>query len=168
MPLGRRKALIGLGVLAVGGAGVGSLAFTAVDADRDVAVEFEDDADALLGMEPARDTDYLAFEDDGVSGIGIDILQVNRNARTRFDDLIQFTNNGINDITDLSFEIAEDNSSNGRLEIPEDASSLGELASGSSVVGLSLAIETRSSVDPSFDGEPDIDAVLLITAETDG
>ena len=167
MQLGRRRLVIGLGLVAAGGLGVGSLAFTAVDADRDITVQFEDDADALLGMEAARVTDYLAFEDDGVSGISIDILDVNRNARTRFDDLITFTNNGANDITEISFEIAEDNSENGSLEIPDGTESFGPLASGDSEDGLALAVETRQSVDPSFDGEPDIDAVIQITAETD-
>lgn len=165
MQLGRRRIVIGLGLVTAGGLGVGSLAFTAVDADRDVTVQFEDDADALLGMEAARVTDYLAFEDDGVSGISIDILDVNRNARTRFDDLITFTNNGDNEITEISFEITEDNSENGSLEIPDGAESMGSLPSGRSEDGLSLVVETRDS--EGFDGEPDIDAVIQITAETD-
>lgn len=167
MHLNRRQLLIGLGVIGAGGAGIGSLAFTAIDADRDVSVVFADDEDAILGMEAARDADNFAFEDDGVSGIGITIEQVNRNSKVRFDDLLLFTNNGTNDIDELTFEIIEENSVNGRLEIPDDSTSIGPLAVDDSTTGLALIIEARESVDPSFDGKPDIDATIRISATTD-
>lgn len=54
MKMNRRKALIGIGSLAVGsGAALGSGAFTSVEATRDVEVAVADDASALLGIAPA-------------------------------------------------------------------------------------------------------------------
>jgi hypothetical protein len=104
----RRSILAGLGGLAAGGGAVlGTGAFTAVEAQRTVAVETTGDADAFLGIEPLEDpnADYVTAPTDGT--VEIDITDegtdaagagVNKNAITSIDRLLEVRNNGTQDV----------------------------------------------------------------------
>ena len=95
----RRKFVIGLGSVAAGGAAaMGSGAFSSVKAERSVDVTTaSDNPDAMLGL--AANDDYSGDQDVYVGESDHGTLEltfedVNRNAVTRFDDLIEVTNNG--------------------------------------------------------------------------
>ena len=144
--------MVGLGALGLGIGGiVGAGAFDSIDADREVTVAFDDDSDAVLTMVPNPDREFsdsgiqVTENDDGE--ISIEVLSVNRNARATFTDLIEFTNNGTQDIASLSFS-ADVETSHGSFAIyPDDDDILdGSLDVGESVVGLGFEIETRESV----------------------
>ena len=123
----RRSVLIGLGgLVAGGGALVGTGAFDTVEAQRTVTVETAGDSDALLGLAPAdRDPDeddtqneYVTENDDGLIEINLDgnddqdATGLNRQARTRFDELVDVTNNGTQDVATLEFELAVEDTDN--------------------------------------------------------
>lgn len=105
----RRSILAGLGGLAAGGGAVlGTGAFTAVEAQRTVAVETTGDADAFLGIEPLEgpNADYVTAPTDGT--VEIDITDegtdaagagVNKNAITSIDRLLEVRNNGTQEVT---------------------------------------------------------------------
>lgn len=98
----RRNVLIGLGsVIAGGGALLGTGAFTTVTAERTVSVETAGDADALLQITANEDYgedvgEYVSTTDDGTIQLTFD--KVNRNAVTRFDELLQVGNQGTQEI----------------------------------------------------------------------
>ncbi|WP_199239068.1 hypothetical protein [Halorubrum sp. GN11GM_10-3_MGM] len=103
--MNRRAALTGLvGIVAGGGALLGTGAFTTVEAERTVTVETAGDADAFLGITPFPDSanaDYVTAPADGtveidITGEGTDAPGegVNRNAITEVDRLLEVTNNG--------------------------------------------------------------------------
>lgn len=99
----RRKFIIGSGAAFVGvSALLGTGAFSSVNAERTVAVNTADDADALLGIEPGAEGDEYVVENGAV---GIDITGtnaggqgVNQNAITAIDQLLKLTNNGTTDV----------------------------------------------------------------------
>jgi hypothetical protein len=101
----RRSVLIGLsGVVAGGGALFGTGAFTTVTAERAVSVETAGDASALLqltGNEDYGDDDtdvaeHVSTTDTGTLQLTFD--SINRNAVTRFDDLLSVANQGTQEI----------------------------------------------------------------------
>lgn len=114
--------LIGLGgLVAGGGALIGTGAFDTVEAERSVTVETAEDADAFLALEPAdRDvadgepdnafveevdgTIEITFgDDDGASGGGL-----NLNARTVFEELVDIRNQGTQDGVALGVAFTDD------------------------------------------------------------
>ena len=112
----RRNVLIGLGgLVAGGGALIGTGAFDTVEAERTVSVETAGDADAFLGLVPARDAlgldgEDLAEETDGVLeiAIGDDTDEgLNQNARTVFNHLVLVQNNGTQDVEEITLEFTE-------------------------------------------------------------
>ena len=84
----RRSVLIGLGgLVAGGGALLGTGAFTTVEAERTVNVQTAGDASAFLGLTPARDGDEFVSETDGtiqidLDGTDADADGLNQNAKT--------------------------------------------------------------------------------------
>lgn len=102
----RRQTIVGLGgLLAAGGAAIGTGAFDAVEAERTVTVETTGDASAFLGIEPADGAG--PFVDDSGETIVVDIggtetdaggQGVNENAITAIDQLLEVTNNGTQDV----------------------------------------------------------------------
>lgn len=118
----RRSVLIGLGgLVAGGGALLGTGAFTTVTAERTVNVETAGDASAFLGLAPAdRDgegnNEYVSAPgDDGT--IEIDLSNsgdnsdgsasgVNQNAETTFRNLVNVTNNGTQEVTELLLDMS--------------------------------------------------------------
>ncbi|UWG50670.1 DUF1102 family protein [Halalkaliarchaeum sp. AArc-CO] len=104
----RRKLLIGMGSLAVGGAAaMGSGAFTSVEADRTVQVDVANDANAFLALE-GKDTpngnEYVA--NDGTSGtLTLDFSStseggngLNQNGETIIRDLFEIHNQGTQEV----------------------------------------------------------------------
>ena len=126
--MNRRNVLIGLGgLVAGGGALVGTGAFDTVEAERTVSVETAGDADAFLGLSPAdRDDDtgdgaandadfneYVPDPGDGTIEINLDgntegADGLNQNARTRLENLVVVTNQGTQDVGSLEFTIDVD------------------------------------------------------------
>ena len=114
----RRNVLIGLGgIVATGGAVLGTGAFTTVTAERTVNVETAGDASAFLGLTPAdRDggggNEYVADPGDGTIEITLvndddtpgNASGLNQNATTVFRNLVTVTNNGTQDVDILSLE----------------------------------------------------------------
>lgn len=116
----RRSVLVGLGgLVAGGGALIGTGAFTTVEAQRTVNVETADDADAFLGLSPddrdssTQNTVENAYvsETDGTLQINLDgngtnsnASGLNQNARTTFRRLVEIANNGTQEVTSITLE----------------------------------------------------------------
>jgi len=113
----RRKFIAGMGSLAAAGAaGIGTGAFTSVEADRSLSIDTAGDANAFLGFTKAGPGDesgpypnareYVDLPDDGQ--ISLDFTQsddtagsasgINENAKTTFDNLFDVTNNGTQEV----------------------------------------------------------------------
>ena len=115
MNITRRKiiATVGLSGFALGGT-FATGAFTQTQADRDSILVISDDANALLSFEPVdeglvnvvegrednNEIIELEFERDG-SGVNVDGV-------TRFDGVLEVTNNSDNDTIDLVIATPED------------------------------------------------------------
>lgn len=136
----RRSVLIGLGgLVAGGGALIGTGAFTTVEAQRTVNVETAGDANAFLGLEAvdrsdtssatpgtatpsdATQNEYVR-ETDGTIEINLDGsgddedsddagAGLNQNAKTTFRNLVTVSNNGTQDIVTLNMylDVADNN-----------------------------------------------------------
>ncbi|QCC49974.1 hypothetical protein DV733_01480 [Halapricum salinum] len=106
-----------MGSLAAGGAAaMGSGAFTSVEADRELSIDVAGDASAFLSISKAEDDagnvypnaqEYVDVDENGV--VSLDFTQaddtagssasgINRNAKTIFDNLLDITNNGTQDV----------------------------------------------------------------------
>jgi len=135
----RRSVLVGLGgLVAGGGALIGTGAFTTVEAQRTVTVETTGDPSGFLGLEaadrtddsgstPANATDTDANQNEYVQETGgtIEInldgdsdddnddagQGLNQNARTTFRNLVTITNNGTQNVDSLTLSIAPDSGS---------------------------------------------------------
>lgn len=94
----RRKFLVGLGGTAIGASAiVGSGAFSSVSAERNVSVQTTGDRGALLSFEANKeyegDQENYVFEgEDGT--INFTFNNINREAKTTFEDLFIVKNNG--------------------------------------------------------------------------
>jgi len=109
----RRTVLIGLGgLVAGGGALIGTGAFTTVEAERTVSVETAGDADAFLSLTPARDDDEYVEQTDGTIQINLDgndegASGLNQDAITTFRNLVTVANNGTQTVTSVTLEFTE-------------------------------------------------------------
>jgi len=111
----RRKFIAGMGSLAAAGAaGIGTGAFTSVEADRSLSIDTAGDANAFLGFTKAGDgsgpypnaQEYVTLPEDGQ--LSLDFTQsddtagsasgINENAKTTFDNLFDVTNNGTQEV----------------------------------------------------------------------
>jgi hypothetical protein len=91
----RRTVLVGMGgLVAGGGALIGTGAFTTVEAERSVSVETESDASAFLGLEPTTGPNGQEFASMNGDTLEVNIEDVNLNAVTHIDEIFQVTNNG--------------------------------------------------------------------------
>ena len=118
--MNRRNVLIGLGgLVAGGGALIGTGAFDTVEAERTVSVETAGDADAFLGLTAAGDpdeNDFVEEEGEGTISINIDATAdaegggegLNQNARTRFNNLVTITNQGTQDVDSITLGFTSD------------------------------------------------------------
>ncbi len=119
----RRSVLVGLGgLVAGGGALIGTGAFTTVEAERTVSVSTAGDGSAFLGLTPAvrnsdgsdnpyveqtSDTVEITLENPGSNNSAGNATGLNRNIKITFRNLVTITNNGSQDITELFLEIIE-------------------------------------------------------------
>ena len=129
----RRNVLIGLGgLVATGGAALGTGAFTTVTAERTVNVETAGDASAFLGLAPATrngspENPYVT-ETDGTVEITLEnpdgnndanATGVNQNAETVFRNLVTVTNNGTQDVSELWLEFVTEGSDDSNLNLSD-------------------------------------------------
>jgi len=142
----RRNVLIGLGgLVAAGGAALGTGAFTTVTAERTVNIETTGDASAFLALEAANrpdDTDtqisdnsttganqneYVREEggeivisldgDTGTDGDADDnSTGLNQRAKTRFEDLVTVTNNGTQTVDQLTLTMSSSDLQSGEAD----------------------------------------------------
>jgi hypothetical protein len=102
MKLTRRNALIGMGTVAAGAGIIGGTgAFTSVDADRTVSVQTAGDGSAALQLSeadnaPAEDSDGNSYivEGDDADTLSVNVPDLNVNAKTKINPLINIANNG--------------------------------------------------------------------------
>ena len=114
--MNRRNVLIGLGgLVAGGGALIGTGAFDTVEAQRTVSVETAGDASAFLGLSPAADVsdELVADPDDGTIEVVLNNTEaegsgLNQNAVTTFNELVTVTNQGTQDVDQINLTIAHD------------------------------------------------------------
>jgi hypothetical protein len=114
--MNRRQLIAAMGTIGAGGAVVtGTGAFTSVEADRDVAVEVADDANAFLALEAIGPN--APYTDTSNGQLGIDLTSsnatvaggqgVNTDAVTVFKELFEVRNQGTQEveveITPLTF-----------------------------------------------------------------
>lgn len=187
MPLSRRKTIVGIGAIVAGsGAVFATGAFTQVEAERQVTVETAGDADALLAFTPARDDEaYVAYNEDDMIEINLDgndqgAEGLNQNARSRFENLVEITNQGTQDVDSLTFEFAVANTDDDeghedalRITAGEetiDATGAENILDGeddlspgeSTSFGVEVDLLLEGGID---DIDDDADVTLTITAE---
>ena len=99
MVMNRRNVLVGIALVAVvSGLALGSGAFTQVEATRNVDLQTSGDGSALLQLEPGSGADgIVSYQSDDATSA--DLLQINQSnlnedALTRFDNAINVTNGG--------------------------------------------------------------------------
>ena len=113
----RRQIILGLGASATAsGLAVGSGAFSSVEAERNIAVDIADDAQALLRLDP-NDADYpnsaYATETDGIveiditeDGSGFDGEGISPFATTTIEEVFPIENQGTQEVQ-VSVESAD-------------------------------------------------------------
>lgn len=159
MIINRRTALEGFAAFLATG-GVVSLASAAAEVDRSdaVRVEFVADDMANFQIRPAIDHPSIDFEETD-TGIGMAIDRVNRAATTRFEDLIEYTNNGSNVVTDISTSVDD---VDGPAELEVEAFVDMPIEPGQSKTGLAFIIHMQNP-----DGEAEVEATITIRVDTD-
>jgi hypothetical protein len=105
----RRNVLIGLGgLVAAGGAALGTGAFTTVEAQRTVTIDTAGDADAFLGLEVRSDLE-ADTENNGLIQLDLSSATnasgLNRRARTVLDKVLLVENNGTQSGVDIGFTV---------------------------------------------------------------
>jgi hypothetical protein len=172
--MNRRKLLTTIGALSAGGAIVnGTGAFTSVEADRDVAVQVADDANAFLALEAIGPNAPYTTTSNGTLGIDLTSSNatgeggqgVNTNAVTVFEDMFEVRNQGTQDveveITPLTFVDTGSGNTLIVLIVPETNFPSVTLSPGSA--------ETYSLVVDAFPGgtSPDIeiDDTMTVSGE---
>ena len=174
--MNRRNVLIGLGgLVAGGGALIGTGAFDTVEAERTVSVETAGDAAALLAITAGPDyDDEIITDDDDVFVLDIggaatdqDGEGVNRRARTEFSGLVELTNQGTQDVGTITVDVTGDGSE--ILEIQEDFDSDTPLSPGDATtfgISIDLRDDEPDAVTDEFDiDDGNFDPTLEITAE---
>lgn len=157
MKMNRRKALIGIGSLAVGsGAALGSGAFTSVTADRDVTVETAGDSSAYLQL--VGDDEYVS--NDGTSGVlSIDLGSpssgFNEEAKTEVGGIVEISNNAGDS---SSFTIGFDDGSGGQTG--SKTVTIGD-GGGTNVADVTFYISSSSSYSDSG-ATPTVDSTSTV------
>ncbi|THE65214.1 hypothetical protein D8Y22_08350 [Salinadaptatus halalkaliphilus] len=171
--MNRRNVLVGLGtIVAGGGAALGTGAFSTVTAERTVSVETAGDSDAFLALTAAEGAeDYVDTDGDTIEiDIGGDGDGINQDALTRFEELVEITNNGTNSV-DISASIVESSDEADVLTLIEEFGEDNSLG-GTESTTFGLAIELREAEvgsGTSYDeGDltDDFDPTIEITAES--
>ncbi len=158
----RRRLLLGIATLGAGAGLIGGTgAFTSVEADREVTVEFADDSEALLEMtspnEEGEGRSYVSIDEGDDGTISIIIEDVNRNAKTKIDNLVRFQNNGSQTVS-LSAEFVGDPE---LIEIHDKLDDINQLGPGEDDTGLGFTIDLLGET-----GDIEISETITITAES--
>lgn len=181
----RRSVLIGLGgLVAGGGALLGTGAFTTVEAERTVSIQTAGDADAFLGLDvdddyDAGDDDLVQINLDGDADAEGDGLLLD--ATTTYEPILVVDNNGTQDVQSLTVEVDEDAAVDGidmDFELHEDYEFDDEdgfaAESGNSISDLPLGVGESAAFDLSVttdaeevSADEDFDITVTITAETE-
>lgn len=155
MKMNRRNVLVGLGgIVASGGALLGTGAFSSVEADRTANFDVSNDDSALLTLE--GDGTYVTGSSSGT--IKFEFTNLNDNAVTTFDDVLTITNN-TQDSADKDVHIHDDGdvAPNEIIDFHvSDDSQSG--TSGDSIVGSSNAVTVSDTQSVSLDIEIDAGA----------
>ncbi|WP_255192303.1 hypothetical protein [Natronobeatus ordinarius] len=168
MKMNRRNVLVGIGaIVAGGGAALGTGAFSQVEATRTVSVETAGDADAFLALTAVDGAeDYVNEPEDGQIEIDIGGGEdgVNQNAVTTFNELVEITNNGTNQVTSIDLELEGDGAEVLTVVGDEGFDTLTMGAGDSVTFGLEIDL-----VEQGNDGDlPDpFDPTITITANTE-
>ena len=94
MKLTRRKQLLGLGMITLGGGAiVGTNAFSTVEADRTISLSTSGDDTAIVQIS-VNESSGLADTGGGTAGLNLD--KINKNGKTTFEDALDVT---VNDTT---------------------------------------------------------------------
>jgi hypothetical protein len=118
----RRKFIAGMGSLAAAGAaGIGTGAFTSVQAERDITIQTAGDADAFLGISPASGPNgqYASTNNDGT--VSLDFTSndaasdtgLNDEAKVNIEDVLDITNNGTQSVY-VTVMVEDNNGNTGR------------------------------------------------------
>lgn len=163
MAVSRRTTLKGMGVL-LGAGGMEALRSTAtnVDTSQGVTVEFVPDDGANVQIEPARDFSGIEYDETVDGAVTVTLSNINRSARTRFEGIFAFTNNGVNTVTGIEATVT---GVSGNGEITASGGLDSSIDPGDSEDGLSIVINTTDA--DGFTGEPDIEASVSLRVETD-
>ncbi|MFC4249149.1 hypothetical protein ACFOZ7_19820 [Natribaculum luteum] len=171
MRTNRKNVLIGLGlIIAIGGAVVGSGAFSTVEADRGVSVETAGDADAYLAITPGDDykgSAYISNDSDG--SLTFDLGQngttdfggsgFNENATTTLNQLVEIQNQGESTV-DISVSNESDTLAGDSTTITLDGAKVTfnvndhEPLSGSDSTNIDVIVDTDDSY--TADGNTDV------------
>ncbi len=175
MRTNRKNVLIGLGlIIAIGGAVIGSGAFSTVQADRGVSVQTAGDADAYLAITPGDGYDNSAYitNDSDTGTLTFDLGQngpttndgtgFNQNATTTLDGMVNLTNQGENAV-----EVGVGDSSSGMgssttVEL-ENAEVTFEMSDGNTVSlnpGKSATINVTVDTTGSYSGDPSANVTI--------
>lgn len=172
--MNRRQLIAAMGTISAGGAIVtGTGAFTSVEADRDVAVQVADDANAFLALEAIGPNAPYTTTSDGQLGIDLTSSNatgeggqgVNSDAVTVFRELFEVRNQGTQEIdveiTPLTFVDTDSGDTLLVLIVPQTDFPSVTLAPGDD--------ETYSLVVDAFPGgtgsDVEIDDAITVTGE---
>mgnify|MGYP006298212611 CR=1 FL=1 len=172
----RRKLLAGVGSLAAtAAAGIGTGAFTSVNANRSLEVEVADDAEAFLMFDPglkSSTNDAFASYEDGLLVLDFDETDVggqgvNRDAVSQFDQVFKLVARGTqrvniwfeHDLPGVTFYRFDPDSNS--LDGPENAK-IGLAAGGHMKIGVEI-----DTTVPGFDGVDELDGAVSIHASAE-
>lgn len=172
----RRKLIASIGSLAAAGAaGIGTGAFTSVEADRNVSVELANDAEAFLMFDPglkSSTNDTFASYEDGLLVLDFDETEVggqgvNHAAVSQFDQVFKLVNHGTqrvniwfeHDLPGVTFYRFDPDSNS--LDGPENAK-IG-LAVGAH---MKIGVEIDTTVS-GFEGVDELDGSVTVHASAE-
>jgi hypothetical protein len=172
----RRNYIVGMGSFAaVGAAGLGTGAFTSVEADRNVSVEVADDAGAFLKFDPglkSSTNDAFASYEDGLLVLDFDETEVggqgvNDDAVSQFDQVFKLVARGTqrvniwfeHDLPGVTFYRFDPDSNS--LDGPANAK-IGLAAGGHMKIGVEI-----DTTVPEFDGVDELDGTVTIHASAE-
>jgi hypothetical protein len=169
----RRKFIAAMGSLtAAGAAGLGTGAFTSVEADRQVDVQVASDANAYLGLDNSGANNDAYFDASGdeyavnFAGSGNSGTGVNPNADTVAESVFTIENQGTQEVT-VSLSGSGDISVQGQGTEVSAPSSNGINASlddndGDATLGVGESIDVDFAINS---GTSDLDGTLTIEAD---
>lgn len=173
MAMNRRNVLVGLGAVAVGGgAAFGSGAFSQVEAERTVNFDTSGDASALLGLTAgsgatgivSTPTSTANNSNAAVDVVRFDETDINGDATTRFNRVIEVVNNGSDPV---DFWIPGTDSNGNTISGLGPSSELDFENAGTSLVGTRSNDAVQLAASGNSGDRVEIDIVLDMTGAND-